>query len=152
MVKLQNSNCDKTQTQIVRKCKKKKEKNHILGKPNNWHGDNSKTQNVTKLKSSRCDNCENSNFDLTQKLKIWNTLKLQLWQNPNFEKTQNLNCDKTHKLRLLQNSNGDKALKTLLIRTTWHLNNRWDILWAAFCNLAMVFIFLLWKEFFPIKF
>ena len=35
------------------------------------------------------------------------------------------------------NSISDKTSKSLLVRTTWHLDNQWDVLWAVFCNLAM---------------
>ena len=28
----------------------------------------------------------------------------------------------------------EKIKKGLLLRTFWHLDNRWDVLWAAFCD------------------
>ena len=33
--------------------------------------------------------------------------------------------------------------QSLFIRTTWHFDNWWDVLWAAFCNLAKFFFFTL---------
>ena len=40
---------------------------------------------------------------------------------------------KTHS----DNSISDKTKNSLLVKTTGQLNNRWDVLWAAFCNHAM---------------
>ena len=78
------------------------------------------TQIVMKLKNLNCDETikfklgwnSNSNFDQTQKLKLWLTSKLKLWLN---SKTH---CHKTQKLKLwwnstqivmkLKTSNGDK--------------------------------------------
>ena len=54
--------------------------------------------------------------------------KLNLWQNSNYDKT------KFYK--------ESQFVTNILVRTTWHLDNRWDILRAAFCNLAM--FYLLW--------
>ena len=33
----------------------------------------------------------------------------------------------------------DKTLKSLSVRTTWHLDNQWGVLRTVFCNLAMFF-------------
>ena len=129
MTKVKNSNCDKTWQLKL------------------WQ--NSKNQIVTKLKISNCDN--------TQKLKLGKTSKTQIvtkLKNSNSDKTQilklcqNSNCDKTQKLKLWQNSktqivtklkisNCDKTQK-VVIGTTWHLNNRWDVLGAAFCDSCNV--------------
>ena len=59
--------------------------------------------------------------------------KFKLWQN--FKKS---NCDKSQKLKLWQNSIYDESFKESLV--TWHLDNQWDVLWAAFCDLAMFFL------------
>ena len=80
------------------------------------------------------------------------TEKLELGQNSTqFDKTQNVtkfnnsNCDKTQQLKLWQNSKTQILIKrtisdkSLLLRTTWHLNNRWDVFEAAICDLAMFF-------------
>ena len=92
----------------------------------------------------------NSNCDKSQKLKLWpNWRKIKLWQNPNAQivtKLKSSNCDKTQKLNLwrkktlklkfLHNSNYYKTQKLklwqnsqtqyVLVKTTWHLQNRWD--------------------------
>ena len=69
---------------------------------------------------------KNSNCDKTQKLKLW--------------QLKNSNCDKTQNVKLWQNSIYDKSLKSLLVRTTWHLDNGCDVLWAAFCDSRDVLI------------
>ena len=72
--------------------------------------------------------------------------------------TQNSNCDKNQIVRkrktqtvtklIMKKEKKNQILKTkfltklkkkegILSRTTGHLNNLWDILWSAFCNLAM---------------
>ena len=101
---------------------------------------------MTKLK--------NSNGDKTQivtKLNLWkkrNYSKCDKTQirkkvnNSNCDKTQNSNCDKSQKLYLWQNLNYNKSQfmrrknlqKGLLVGTFWHLDNRWDVLWAVLCN------------------
>ena len=71
-----------------------------------------KTHTATKHKSSNCDK--------TQKLKLWQ-LKPKLWKN----------------------SNSDSSISDRpLVRTTWHLDNRVDVLWAAFCCDLAIFFFL----------
>ena len=119
---LNNSNCVKTQTQIVTY---------------------SKTWIVTKLNNSNCD-------------KTQIVTKLKLWQNSKCDKSQivtefeNLNCNKTQKLKLWQNLKYGKSQfkkkkkkknfkNVFLVRTFWHLDNRWDVLWAAFCDSHNVF-------------
>ena len=73
--------------------------------------------------------------------------KLELGQNSTKSLTnfKNLICDKIQQLKLWQNSttqiltklkntNSDQNTisdKSLLLRTTWHLDNRWDVFKAA---------------------
>ena len=47
-------------------------------------------------------------------------------------KLKNLNCDKTWNMTNLN-------LNSLLVGTFLHLDNRWDVLWAAFCDSRDVF-------------
>ena len=60
-------------------------------------------------------------------------------------KLKNYNCDKTQSqiVTKLKNSHYDNSISdkthSILVRTTWHLDNWWDTLWAAFCDLAMFF-------------
>ena len=163
-MKLKNSNFDETQkpelrwysrTWIVMKLKnlnnKKNSKAEIVTKLKNLNCDYSKTQIGTKLKNSNCDKTQNHEMWKTQnmkKLKNSNVTIIKLWQNSNCDKTKNTNCDKTNKLKLWQKEQinwgkfwqiliYETNLKEYFIRTTWHLDNRWDVLWAAFCNLAM---------------
>ena len=85
--------------------------------------------------------------------------KLKMWQNSYCEKnnlrTQIMTklkysvCDKTQRTKLWQNFkniksqfNKKKLLRDLLVRTFWHLNHRWNVLWAAFCNSCNVFLCL----------
>ena len=46
-------------------------------------------------------------------------------------------------LKKLKNSNSDNTqfqnLKSLLVRTTWHLDNRWDVLWTVICKVFFFF-------------
>ena len=51
------------------------------------------------------------------------TQKLKFWQ-----------ISKTKNMTIL---NSDKTFKSLFIKTTWHLDNRSDLHWTAFCDLAM---------------
>ena len=101
---------------------------------------------MTKLKNSNCDKTQivrkslklksdktqivtkvgNSNFDKTQKLKLWQNLKTKI--GTKLEICKNLNLWRPKKLK-----------KGLLVRTFWHLDNRWDVLWAAFCDSRDVF-------------
>ena len=49
------------------------------------------------------------------------------------------NSDKTKKtLKFWQNSISDTTL-SLLVKATWHLDNPWNLLCAAFCNSCDVF-------------
>ena len=100
---------------------------------------------MTTLKISNCDK--------TQKLKLWLKLKnchtlifldksqkLELWQkwrkNQIKTKLKKKNFyDKTKKLKLWRR----KKISLFLVRTTWQLDNRWDVLWEAFCNLPIFF-------------
>ena len=117
MWQLKNSNCQKKLKQKM------------------WQLKNSncdQSQIVTKLKNSSCyktqkfqimTKLQKPNCNKAQKLKLWHNLKIQI------ATILNSNCDKTQKLKWWQNS------KLSLVRTTWHLDNQWDLLWAAFSNL-----------------
>ena len=79
---------------------------------------NSKTENMTKDKLKLR---QNKNSDK----------KLSLWQNPKNPDSDKIQL-KSWKLNFWKN-----LKKSLLVRTPWHLNNQWDLVGAAFCNLAM---------------
>ena len=143
VTKLKNLNCDKTQ-----------KNNYFWQNPNCYQSEQlkmwqissyDKTQIVTKLnlwQNSITQHTHYSNYDKTQKLKLWQ-LKKQ-------------NCDQTEKLKLWQNSKNqivttlefcqiyiyeEKNFQTdFLVRRCWHLDNRWNVLWAAFCNSCGVFL------------
>ena len=51
-------------------------------------------------------------------------------------KTQMLN---TKKLEFRKEMKNQLPTKSLLVRTTWNLDNRGDVVRAAFCKLAMFF-------------
>ena len=136
VMKLQSSNGDKTQklklwkTQIYQNSI-----THIVTKVKMWQNSScDKTQIVTKPKLIQKSNCEEKNikslFDKTQ-------IKTKL---------KNSNCDQTQKLKLWQNLKYDnsqllkkKHSKGHLVRTFWHLDNQWDVFWAAFWNPRDVF-------------
>ena len=147
MRKIQLKLWQKSETQIVTKLKKIKLQQ------------NSKTLKVTKPKISNCDKSQ-----IATKVKNWNSNKLK---KGNSNKLKNSSCYKTKKnlivpnskiqiVTKLINSNSDNS-KTLvltilnfetkinlLVRTTWHLDNCWDLLWPAFCDLPMFFLFCWW--------
>ena len=70
--------------------------------------------------------------------------KLKLWQNQNTQivtKLKNSNCDQTknsnwNKTSNIRNLNWwrKKTLKCSSVRTFWHIDNRWGVLRAAFCD------------------
>ena len=83
------------------------------------------------------------------KLKFWN----KMWQNLNCAitkevdlwKLKNSNCDKTQKLKLWQILKYDKCqfmkknpLKWSFSKSIFHFDNRWNVLWAAFCDSCYV--------------
>ena len=84
---------------------------------------------------------------------MWQSLKTQIvttLKNQIVAKFKDLNCDKTQNFSSdrTENSNSNKnkkasseksqfLTKSLLVRTTWHFDNGWDVLGAAICNLAM---------------
>ena len=112
VIKLENSNCDKTQ--IVTKPKKKifwlnsKKSNLEVTKTLKlWL--NSKTEIVTKLKNSNCDQ--------SQKLKLWQDSKTQI-----FTKLKNWNFDKTQKLKLWQYQNCKKLNSSNLWQNFFSFN------------------------------
>ena len=80
-----------------------------------------KTHIVTKLKTQivKTQNEQNSKTQIATKLK-----------NLNCDKTKNQSCDQMQKLKFWQNLKQSFDKKNTP-------DNRWDILWAAFCNLAM---------------
>ena len=119
VTKLKNSKCDKTQ--LVTKLKL-------------WQNSNSdKTQIVTSLKlwvknqKLKCDKTwivtklENSNYDNSKTKIVTKIHKLKLGQDLEYDKSQFMKTKK-------------KLQKSLLVRTYWHLDNWWDVLWAAFCD------------------
>ena len=122
----------------------------------NWNCANSKNQTVTKLKNFNSETIKHSNCDNTHKFKLWqNSTQIvrrkklksnQIKKNSNWD--NNSNCEKV-KLKLWQPKNlnsdksiSDKTYNSLLVRTTWHLNNRWDVLWPSFCNLTIFFMLM----------
>ena len=107
---------------------------------------------MTKLKNSNWDKIKKKrNCDKNQKLIMWqnskcdNTQKLKLWKNSNHVKNwivtklRNSNWDKTQKPKLWQKSKSEivkklylwQNLKTPLVWTNWHLDNRWDVFGAV---------------------
>ena len=122
----QNSSCGKTQ--IVTKLKvweknlrPKCDKTQSVTKLRVWQNSEcDKTQSVTKL--------ENSNYDKTQKLKLWQNLKKKI------KLGRKLKYDKSHFMKT------KKKFKWFLERPFWHLDNLWDFLWAAFCDSRNVFL------------
>ena len=118
--KIQNSNCYKTQKI---KCNKTKNLNCNKTKKN-WIG--------RKFKSM---------LDKFQKFKLSQNSMTQIVTKP-----YNLNFDNSYQLILWQNSKTQFLIKwkisdkSLFLRTTWHLNNWWDVFKAAICNLAKFFI------------
>ena len=141
--KLKNSSCDETQKLIL------------------WW--NLKTQAMMKLKHLNCDKTKkNSNGDKTLKLKWWQKKKKsKLWHKSitqTMKKNQivtkknheNSICDNSQKLKLWWYLNYDKFqlmqrmfFNDILIRTFWHLDNQWDVLWASFCNSCNVLIYVI---------
>ena len=156
LTKFKNLNCDKTQklkwwqnlkTKIVIKLKLKMWQNSTSGK----------TQVATKLKLWQKSSCDKTQFVTTQFV-----TKLKLWQNSSCDKIrivtklENSNDDKTQKFKLWQNlkkklkfgqnlkydnsqfMKTKKTLKGSFSKTFWHLDSRWDVLWAAFCDTCLV--------------
>ena len=79
---------------------------------------------MTKLK--------NSSSDKTKTLKLWQNSKLKLWQDSKPQivtKLKNSNCNKTQK----------GVIVTSFSKTDWDLDNRWDVLGAAFYDSRKVF-------------
>ena len=119
----------KSQTLIVTTPKTKKitkvENSYYDKTQKLWWWQHSKSQIVTKIKDSNCDKTQiviklKSNCDKTKK-------KTQIGT-----KLNNSKCDKT------QNSNSDK--KSISDKNYFGKNNRWAVLGAAFCNLALFFL------------
>ena len=49
------------------------------------------------------------------------------------------NCDKTWIMTNLNVLEEKQIKKGLVVRTFWHLDNQWDVLWAVFCDSHDVF-------------
>ena len=105
---------------------------------------NSKNQNLTTEKLTFLSNSKTENVSsrtqIMTKPKLWENSKTKIMK----KLKKNSNCEKTQTqiVTKLKNSTPDNAisdntLTNLLVRTTWHLDNPWDVLWAMFCNLAM---------------
>ena len=74
---------------------------------------------MTKFKNSNC----------------YKTQNLKMWQNSNCDKIQKkFNFYKTWIVTNLNLWKEKKTLNSLLVRTFWHLDNWWEVLWAAFCD------------------
>ena len=88
-----------------------------------------------RLKNSDCDKTKNSNCDQTQKLKLWQKLncdktqvviKLKLWQKSSCDKNRIVTkIELWRKKEKKKNSKEKKLLNGLLVKTFWHLDNRW---------------------------
>ena len=108
----------KLKTHVVIKTQKLKIKKTQTSKCNKTQNSNyDETQIMTKLNYSKCDQNQ-----IVTKLKNYNFYKafLLLWQN--------LNYDKSLLMRI------KKKYEGLLVRTFWHIDNWFDVLWAAFCD------------------
>ena len=152
VIKLKNSNCDETKK--LKWWQTLKTKNGDKTKKNSYCEKNPKTQIVTKLILTQVVTkfkwWKNFIYDITQiviKLKICNS-NCDQTKNSNCEKTQKLNLWKKNyktqimtKLKLWQISIFNKKYfkKSLLVRTFWHLDNPWYVLWAAFRDSCNVF-------------
>ena len=125
----QNSNCDKTQKLIFLQNSKTQ-----IGTIQREYWQHSKIQNVTTEKLIFWPNSKTENVT-TQQLKLWQNPKLRENSKTQIVKKHNSNCDnsklKSWQIYFWQN------FKSLLVRTTCHFDNWWDVLWSAFCNLAM---------------
>ena len=162
------SNCDVTLTEIRTKlklgqnsnCEGEKHNNQNVTKLNLWQ--NLRTQIMTNSKNGdktkKKQLWQNSKTPIVTKLKMWgeknsktqNVTKLKLWQNSRTQIMTQLKHSKLwqnsetqivtvlEKLQISIYEEEKKLLKGLLVRTFWHLDNRWDVLWAVFCNFRDV--------------
>ena len=109
-----------------------------------------------QIKNSMCDNWKTQIFGKLQKLKMWQLKKskrdkTQIRKNLKTQimtkrKTQTVTKLKTQMVTKLKNSYpdnsiSDKTLKSLLVTTTWPLDNRWYFLWENFCYSKKIFRF-----------
>ena len=141
MTKLKNSNCVK-KIQIVMKLKLWKNSNcdttQIVTKLKLWQNskcEEEKTQNIKRWENSNCD-------------KILGLKLNQNSKNQTVTKLKKSNCDKTQKIQLWQNLKYDKFIiydkkklnffLSLSFRTFCNFDNRYDVLWVAFCALRDV--------------
>ena len=109
---------------------------------------NSNTLFVLKLKILNCDKTQKLDCEETQNLNCEkkSTQIVSKLKNSNFYKTQivtKLNNSKLDRNKLWQNLSYYKSelmrkttLKGSFSKTFWHLDNRWDVLWAASCLLV----------------
>ena len=125
------------------------------GSAKNSHCDKTEKLKLWKSSKTQIGIKLNSNCDKTQKLKLWHIgthIGTKL-------KTPNLTTQIVTKLKKkikkkskdkivikpkqfgtkIKNLNPDNSnwQNSLLVRTTWHLDYQWNVLWAAFCDLAM---------------
>ena len=66
-----------------------------------------------------------------------------MWKTQIVTKPKNFNCDKTQKLKLWHSSKTQIVTK-IQLGTFQHLDNQWDVLWAAFCDFCDVSFCILW--------
>ena len=92
-----------------------------------WKSNCGKTQIVRKEKIKRSKCVKTKKKLQNSRIQIITTQKIKLWQK---SKSQTQFIKK-------------KTWKGLIVRTVWHIDNWWDVLWAAFCNFRHVFLFLL---------
>ena len=129
----QNSKLNISTTQIVTKLKKillknwktEKLKNSKYGKTNNQIITNLKIPIVTIIKNTNCDKTEvgtklNSTQPFTLRQNSKTSIIIKNWK------------------KLYSNKNLFLT-NSLFVKTTWHVDNWWYVLGAAFCNLAMCY-------------
>ena len=120
-------------TQNLKLCKSSKLK--MWQKPKNWNCDKTKKRIKIVIKLN------NSIYNKMQKFKLWQYKKENLWQNSNSNsyklKTQ---IGTNLKPQIMTKGNFRQNSKKVFCKTTWHFDNRWYLLGAAFCNLAMLFV------------
>ena len=144
MTKLKNSNCDTTQKLLLWQNLKAQ----IVTKLKLCQNSNcDKSRVVTNLKLWHNSNCEKKNLKIISgtKHQLWQNARTQI-----MTKNKNSNYDKTQKLKLWQNLKYDqskfmkkkKNFKMVFkVRTFWHRDNQWDVFWAAFCLNGSNFTF-----------
>ena len=109
-----------------------------------------KTHTATKLKTLMIRNQSvklqyNSNFE--EEKKCYANFKQKLWQHYQTHYWQNLKTQILKKKKSTTLIINFKTKKSLLVKTTWHLDNHWDVLWAALRDLAMFLSLTLFAAF-----